>query len=111
MLHGRVAGGGLELALACDIRVAAEDAVFVLPEVSRGIVPTSGALYWLPRIVGLGRAMEMLLTAELIDARQALRIGPVNHVVPAGPLRECGDALARKIEAHAPSAGPAARWA
>lgn len=110
-LHGRVSGGGLELALACDIRIAAEGTVFALPEVSRGIVPASGATYWLPRIVGLGRALELMLTAEPINAEEALRIGLVNRVVPLAQLQECATAMAHKVTANAPLAVQAARHA
>lgn len=110
-LHGRVSGGGLELALACDIRVAAENTVFALPEVSRGIVPASGALYWLPRIVGLGRALELILTAEPVGAEEALRIGLVNRLVPMEKLHESASAMALKIAANAPLAVQAARHA
>lgn len=110
-LHGRVSGGGLELALACDIRIAAEGTMFALPEVSRGIVPASGAMYWLPRIVGLGRALEMMLTAEPIEAEDALRIGLVNRLVPLARLQESATAMALKVAGNAPLAVQAARHA
>jgi enoyl-CoA hydratase/carnithine racemase len=108
-VHGRVAGGGLELALACDLRVAAEGTVFALPEVSRGIVPASGACFWLPRIVGLGRALEMLLTGEAVAAEDALRIGLVNRVVPMEQLQSVAQQLAERIAANAPLAVQATR--
>lgn len=108
-LHGRVSGGGLELALACDMRVAAEGTLFALPEVTRGIVPASGALVWLPRIVGLGRALEMLLTGEVVPAEEALRMGLVNRVVPAEQLPVVALQLAERIAANAPLAVQATR--
>ena len=108
-VHGRVTGGGLELALGCDVRIAAEDALFGLPEVTRGIVPGSGGLYWLPRVVGLGRALEMILTGETIDADQALRIGLVERVVPRDRLLPEATALAKRLAANAPLAVQAAR--
>jgi hypothetical protein len=108
-LHGRVSGGGLELALGCDIRIAAHDTVFALPEVTRGIVPGSGGLYWLPRIVGLGRALEIILTGEPVNAQEALRIGLVNRVVPRDELHACAHAMASRIAANAPLAVQAAR--
>lgn len=108
-LHGRVSGGGLELALGCDIRIAAEDTVFALPEVTRGIIPGSGGLYWLPRVVGLGRALEMILTGEPVNAAEALRIGLVNRVVPREELAACTRAMALRIAANAPLAVQAAR--
>ena len=108
-VQGRLPGGGPEPALGCDVRIAAEDAVFGLPEVTRGIVPGSGGLYWLPRVVGLGRALEMILTGETIDAEQALRIGLVNRVVPREKLLPEATALARRIAANAPLAVQAAR--
>lgn len=79
-IHGYCLGGGLEIALACDIRVATEDAVFGLPEVRRAIVPGAGGTQRLPRVVGLGAALRMILTGEHIDAAEALRIGLVSEV-------------------------------
>lgn len=108
-LHGRVSGGGLELALACDLRVAAEDTLLALPEVTRGIVPASGALVWLPRIVGLGRALEMLLTGEPVTAEDAFRMGLVNRVVPLSQLQASAWHLAERIAANAPLAVQATR--
>lgn len=108
-LHGRVSGGGLELALACDLRVAAESTVFALPEVTRGIVPGSGAMVWLPRIVGLGQALEMLMTGDPVTADEAWRIGLVNRVVPAAQLQHAADTLAGRIAANAPLAVQAVR--
>ncbi len=108
-LHGRVSGGGLEIALGCDIRIATPDTQLALPEVTRGIIPGSGGLYWLPRVVGLGRALEMILTGDPVDADEALRIGLVNRLVPADQLADCAARIARRIAAHAPLAVQAAR--
>ncbi len=108
-LHGRVSGGGLELALSCDVRIATEDTVFALPEVTRGIIPTSGAVYWLPRIVGVGHALEMLLTGEPVTADEALRIGLVNKLVPRDLLDETATVMALKIARNAPLAVQALR--
>jgi enoyl-CoA hydratase/carnithine racemase len=91
-LHGWTLGGGLELALACDFRVADETARVGLPEVAIGIVPSSGGLLRLTRLVGPGRARELMLLRDHVDAAEALRLGVVTEVVPAG------EALARSLE-------------
>ena len=106
-LHGRVSGGGLELALSCDIRIAAEGTTFALPEVTRGLVPGSGGMVWLPRIVGAGRALEWLLTGDVLDCEEALRIGLVNRVVPRDRLLDTATDLAGRIAANAPLAAQA----
>ena len=80
-------GGGLELALCCDIRIAAQSARFGMPEVRLGVIPGSGGTQRLPRIVGPARAKEMILVGELIDAAEAQRIGLVNRVLPAAEVR------------------------
>ncbi|RAJ59072.1 enoyl-CoA hydratase [Streptomyces sp. Amel2xB2] len=95
-VHGYCLGGGLEIALACDLRVATEDAVFGLPEVRRAILPGAGGTQRLPRLVGLGPALRMILTGEHIDAAEALRIGLVGEVVATGSLE---DAVRRLAEA------------
>lgn len=81
-IHGFCLGGGLELALACDIRVATPDAVFGLPEVRRAIIPGAGGTQRLPRVVGLGPALRMILTGEHVDAAEAHRIGLVSEIAP-----------------------------
>jgi len=83
-LNGAALGGGLELALACDLRVAAPHAVLGLPETSLGILPAAGGTQRLPRIVGYARALELVLTAQRLDAARALAIGLVERVAPAG---------------------------
>ena len=103
-VHGYCLGGGLEIALACDIRIAADDARFGFPEVSRGTIPGSGGTQRIARVVGLGRALHLALTAEQIDAQEALRIGLVTVVVPRAELAAAAQALAEKIAGHAPLA-------
>ena len=99
-INGFALGGGCELALACHIRFASENAKLGLPEVGLGIIPGYGGTQRLPRIVGLGLALELITTARIIDAQEALRIGLVNRVLPAGELlahceRVAGEILGR----------------
>jgi enoyl-CoA hydratase/carnithine racemase len=108
-INGACLAGGLELALACDIRVAAEHATFGLPEVRRGILPGAGGTQRLPRALPLGIAMEMILTGAAIDAQAALRWGLVSHVVPGAELLDTAFGLARSIAANGPLAVRAAR--
>lgn len=103
-VHGFVLGSGVEMALFCDIRVASEDAIFGLPEVSLGMIPAAGGTQTLPRAIGRGRALEMLLTSDRIDAKEAHRIGLVNMVVPREELYPAADEIARKIRSRAPMA-------
>jgi enoyl-CoA hydratase len=103
-IHGYCLGGGLEIALACDIRIASDDASFALPEVSRGTMPGSGGTQRLARVIGLGRALDMLLSAERIDAAEAFRIGLVSRLVPRANLTEATQKLAELIACHAPIA-------
>jgi enoyl-CoA hydratase/carnithine racemase len=102
-VNGPSLGAGFELALACDLRIAVETATFGLPEVRVG-VPSVIEAALLPALVGPGRAAEILLTGEAIDAGQALACGLVNRVVPATSLRASVDAVVRKILAGAPNA-------
>jgi enoyl-CoA hydratase len=103
-INGYALGGGCELALACDIRIASDRAKLGQPEVNIGIVPGFGGSQRLPRLVGLGWASEMIYTGEAIDAATAERIGLVNRVVPAARLLEETKALARKILEKGPAA-------
>ena len=103
-INGYALGGGLELAMACTFRVAAESAKLGQPEVALGIIPGYGGTQRLARLVGAGRALEMILTGEPIDAREALRVGLLNRVVPAAELLPAAEALARTILTRGPVA-------
>jgi enoyl-CoA hydratase len=103
-VNGFALGGGCELAMACHIRIASEAARFGQPEVKLGIVPGYGGTVRLPRLVGRGRALELLLTGGMIDAQEAWRIGLVNRVVPADRLLPDSTALLRTILENGPLA-------
>ena len=96
-VNGYALGGGCELALACHIRIASENAKFGQPEVNLGIMPGYGATQRLPRLIGKGRAAEMVLTGATVDAGEALKIGLVNKVVPQAELMNAAEAIARSI--------------
>jgi len=104
MINGFCLGGGCELALACDIRVASENARFSQPEINLGIMPGGGGTQRLTRLIGEGRAMEMILTGDMIDAATAHKFGLVNHVHPLAELAEKTLELANKIAEKAPVA-------
>jgi len=101
-VNGYALGGGCELALACHIRIAAEGARFGQPEVNLGVIPGYGGTQRLARCVGTGRALEMILTGNPIDAHEALRIGLVNRVVPAAELIPACIGMARLIGTRGP---------
>lgn len=103
-VNGYALGGGLEIALACNIRLCSEKAQFGAPEVKLGIIPGDGGTQRLPRLVGLGRAMEMILTGDFIDAQEAYRIGLVNKVFPHEELMDKAMELAQKIASRPPLA-------
>ncbi len=103
-IHGACIGGALELALACDLRVSAADAVMGLPETRIGLIPDVGGSSRLPAVVGLGRAKELIMTGKMIDGAEAERIGLVNRVAPAEELDAAVDALAGELLACAPLA-------
>lgn len=104
LINGYALGGGCELAMACHIRLAADNARLGLPETKLGIAPGYGGTQRLPRLVGQGRALELILTGEMIDAAEAHRIGLVNKVVPAAELRATGEAMMRQILERGPLA-------
>jgi enoyl-CoA hydratase/carnithine racemase len=101
-VNGDALGEGLEIALACDIRIASEKARFGLPQLAAGIIPMNGGTQRLPRLIGRGMAMDMILTAGVIDAAEACRIGLLSKVVPAEQLAAEADAIAGKMAAQAP---------
>jgi enoyl-CoA hydratase len=103
-IRGFALGGGLELALACDIRIAAEDAQLGLTEVNLAIIPGGGGTQRLPRVVGRGKALEMILTGARVPAAEALKIGLVERVVPVVELLPAAQALARTMADKAPVA-------
>jgi enoyl-CoA hydratase len=96
-LHGYVLGSGLEMALCCDLRIATENARLGLPEIMLGMIPPAGGTQNLPRTAGRAKALEMLLSGEWIDAREAYRIGLVNQVVAPQDLLPAAEGMARKI--------------
>ncbi len=110
-VNGFALGGGCELALACDIRIASEKAKFAQPEVGLGITPGFGGTQRLPRAVGMSRAMEMILTARMVDAQAALSMGLVSAVYPPESLLEEAMKLAESIAKGAPAAVRAAKRA
>ena len=103
-VNGFALGGGCELAMACHIRIAAESAKFGQPEVKLGLAPGYGGTQRLARLIGKGRALELLLTGEMIDAAEAFRIGLVNRVVPQVELLDAAAEMMKKILANAPLA-------
>ncbi len=103
-VNGYALGGGCELAMACTLRVASDNAVFGQPEVRLGLIPGYGGSQRLPRLVGKGRALEILLSGEQVSAESALEMGLVNRVVPRSELLSTAETLARTIMANAPLA-------
>jgi enoyl-CoA hydratase/carnithine racemase len=103
-ITGNAIGIGLELALACDIRIATETSHFGLSQVREGLIPSDGGSQRLPRLVGKGEALEMLLTGDVIDAQESLRIGLVNKIVTSQELRETVMAMAHEMASKAPLA-------
>ncbi len=108
-VNGICLGGGTEMALACDIRVASENATFGLMELRWGLIPGAGGTQRLPRLIGLGRALEMILCAEQIDAQEACRLGLVKRVVPSTELMDTATELAERICQMGPLAVRAAK--
>jgi enoyl-CoA hydratase/carnithine racemase len=110
-LHGHALGGGAEIALACDLRVAAEGTRIGFPEATLGIIPGAGGTQRLPRLVGPAVAKALIFTGRRLEADEALRVGLVSEVVPHGQAGEAARALARRIAASAPLAVAAAKQA
>lgn len=103
-IQGDAVGGGLELALCCDLRIIDERAKLGMPEVRLGVMPGSGGTQRLPRVIGVARAKEMILTGEILDAAKAMDIGLVNRVVPAGEALTAATAMAETIASRGPVA-------
>ncbi|MEH2480903.1 enoyl-CoA hydratase/carnithine racemase [Nitrobacteraceae bacterium AZCC 2146] len=103
-INGFALGGGCETAMACTIRIATEGAKFGQPEVSLGLLPGGGGTQRLPRLVGRGRALQLILSGEMISAQEAYRIGLVNEIVPTADLIARAEAILNKIGANAPVA-------
>ena len=110
-LHGYVLGSGIEIALCCDIRVAAEDAQFGVPEMGLGIIPAAGGSQTLPRVIGGAQALEVLLTGRWLKAEEARRLKLVNRVVPKSDLLPTAERLASKIKDYSPMAISCAKQA
>ncbi|MBA2503976.1 MAG: enoyl-CoA hydratase/isomerase family protein [Pyrinomonadaceae bacterium] len=104
MVNGYCLGGGCELALACDMRIASETASFGQPEINLGIIPGGGGTQRLTRLIGEGKAMELILTGDIIDAQTAFTLGLVNLVVPATDLEAKTMEIARRISEKSPIA-------
>ncbi|MER2093183.1 MAG: enoyl-CoA hydratase [Saccharopolyspora rectivirgula] len=105
-VNGTAAGAGASLAFACDLRIASDNAKFLMAFANVALSADSGASWTLPRLIGYGRAMEMMLLAEPVDAQEALRIGLVNRVVPAGQAVEAASELASRM-----AVGPTSAYA
>jgi enoyl-CoA hydratase len=103
-VNGFALGGGCETAMACTIRVAAEHAKFGQPEVTLGLIPGGGGTQRLPRLVGKGRALQLILSGAMISAQEAYRIGLVNEVVPTTELLTRAEAILKQVFANAPLA-------
>src|SRR5437867_8204599 len=103
-INGFALGGGCETAMACTIRVASEHAKFGQPEVKLGLIPGGGGTQRMPRLVGKGRALQIILSGEMISAQEAFRIGLVNEVVPAAELTTRAEAILKRIFSNAPVA-------
>ena len=101
-VNGFALGGGCELAMACTIRIAAESAKFGQPEVKLGIMPGYGGSQRLPRLVGMGRALQIILSGDTINAQEAYRVGLVNEIVPSANLVERAEAILNQINANSP---------
>lgn len=101
-INGFALGGGVELALICDLRIAADNAKFGFPEINLGIFPAAGGSQRLPRLIGMSQAKELMFTGDTIDASRALEIGLVNQVVPAAEVKDAALKLAAKLSKKSP---------
>ena len=110
-LHGHVVGSGVEIACLCDVRIASEDAVFRMPEVALGMVPAAGGTQTLPRAIGHGPALEMILADRRLSAGEALRHGLVHRVVPRDALLADAERVAETLASRDPAAMAAAKTA
>jgi enoyl-CoA hydratase/carnithine racemase len=110
-LHGYVLGSGLEIALFCDIRIASPDAIFGLPEVGLGIIPAAGGTQTLPRMIGLGKALDMLLAGRRLRGEEAYEFGLVQRIVPREKLWSAAEEMAKKICSYDPGAVRTAKQA
>lgn len=109
-INGFALGGGCELAMSCDIRLASETALFGQPEVGLGVIPGFGGTQRLPRLIGEGRAKELIMTADTINAAEAYRLGLVNHVYPQEELMDQAKKMIKKIISKAPLAVAYAKY-
>ena len=110
-LHGHVIGSGVEIACLCDIRIASEDAFFSMPEASLGLVPAAGGTQTIPRTIGLGHTLEMLLANRRVGSQEAKRIGLVHKVVPKGSMLRESERLAQALSSRRPEALTAVKTA
>jgi len=110
-INGYCMGAGMELVLACDIRLASDTAILSIPEITFGVIPDMGGTQRLPRIVGPGKAKELIYTGRRIDAAEALRVGLVDHIYPKDSLMSEARQLAEEIAAHTPAAVQGAKRA
>lgn len=101
-VHGFTVGGGMEMALLCDLCIAADDAIFFLPETALGMIPGVAGTQTAPRAIGLGRALDMVLTGKRVDAKHALQIGLANQVVPRQTLMTAARTLAHTLAQYDP---------
>jgi len=104
VIEGDAIGEGFELALACDVRIASDRSRFALPNVAAGAIPSSGGTQRLPRLIGQAKALELILTATMIDAAEAFRIGLVQKIIPSQDIDKEADILIKKIAEKAPIA-------
>lgn len=111
VVHGHALGAGMELALACDLRILADDAVMSLPEVNFGILPDLGGCVWLPELVGSAKAKELIFLGDKITSEEALRLNLANWVVPRAELESRATALGQRLVAQPPLAMAAAKRA